>query len=324
MKAPIFILGSGRSGSTLVQRLLNSYPDVTIWGEHGGFLKHTADAFFRLLEHRGNNQFVFANSSVSQTMPWSQVTEHKKPEHWQAWLNSFSREDVTTFFRTHLEAFFRHPSMPADHRWGFKEIRYGNQDRVVEFLSRLYPDAHFIFLVRNAFNTLASQGRAFGCRTRLGSILPHHAFRQECLAWRAQNESLWAWHISGRLRSFWFSYEDFSCRLASLGPLLTSLGKQIGPRQQEVLDMPEGRGSAFDSSDLDRWRSQGFLQLCWAELAIGNLNEALGYKSPKRVAWLKPLRRAVGRVFGKGARMDRFAVERPPNGHTALAGSRES
>src|SRR5919206_3702635 len=39
-EAPILVLGSGqRCGSTLVQRLLTSHPDIMIWGEHGGHLR---------------------------------------------------------------------------------------------------------------------------------------------------------------------------------------------------------------------------------------------------------------------------------------------
>src|SRR5262249_17333128 len=109
MKPPIFVLSSGRSGSTLVQRILNSYPDITIWGEHGGFLKETAEAFFRILENRGNNEFIFSKSAAAGSNVWEQIVERKnKLDHWQAWLNCFSRQDVVPFFRNHIEAFFRH------------------------------------------------------------------------------------------------------------------------------------------------------------------------------------------------------------------------
>jgi len=35
----------GRSGSTLLQRLLNVHAGLTIWGEHGGFLKGITEAY---------------------------------------------------------------------------------------------------------------------------------------------------------------------------------------------------------------------------------------------------------------------------------------
>jgi hypothetical protein len=294
-KPPIFILSSGRSGSTLLQRILNSYPDITVWGEHGGFLKETAAAFFRLLENRGNNEFVFPRASAEGGTPWELIVRSKQPDQWQAWLNHFVREDLPGFFRRHLESFFCPPAMPVDGHWGFKEIRYGRYDRVVEFLASLYPDARFVFLARNAFNTIASQEKAFACRSRLGAVFPSRDFRSASRLWRTQTESLWNWHVSGKLTSFWITYEDLCVDLACLAPLLTSLGKEAGPAQQKVLEMDEGRGSAFATKGTDRWQALGYLQLCWADLAVGNLNECLGYRSPRMVAWLGPVRRRIGR-----------------------------
>ena len=45
-ETPIFVLGIWRSGTTLMQRILNSVDDVYIWGEQGFFLKHIAEAYF--------------------------------------------------------------------------------------------------------------------------------------------------------------------------------------------------------------------------------------------------------------------------------------
>src|SRR5437588_10924263 len=40
LASPILVFASGqRCGSTLVQRLLTSHPEVMIWGEHGGHLR---------------------------------------------------------------------------------------------------------------------------------------------------------------------------------------------------------------------------------------------------------------------------------------------
>jgi hypothetical protein len=156
-----------------------------------------------------------------------------------------------------------------------------------------------VFLARNGFDTLASQGKAFGGRSWRQTLFPFRDFRNECHMWQAQNQTLWDWHVSGKTRSFWLSYEDFSSSLDPLKPLLSALNKEIGPTQQEVLKMDEGRGSAFASKAKDRWKTLGFLQLCWAELAIGNVNESLRYSSPRRVSWLGPVRRTFAHMFGK-------------------------
>lgn len=41
---PVFVLSAGRSGSTLLQKLLNSSQELVIWGEHMGILRHLARA----------------------------------------------------------------------------------------------------------------------------------------------------------------------------------------------------------------------------------------------------------------------------------------
>src|ERR1041385_4274275 len=48
---PIFLLASGhRCGSTLVQRLLNSHPDILIWGEQNDYLNSFVWLFQELVE----------------------------------------------------------------------------------------------------------------------------------------------------------------------------------------------------------------------------------------------------------------------------------
>ncbi|KAA3622570.1 MAG: hypothetical protein DWQ08_12670, partial [Proteobacteria bacterium] len=46
----IFILGRGRSGTTLLQRMLNQAAGVTLCGEHNGFLTGVAEAYDRQLK----------------------------------------------------------------------------------------------------------------------------------------------------------------------------------------------------------------------------------------------------------------------------------
>lgn len=293
MPGPLFILSSGRSGSTLLQRVLNTYDMVTIWGEHSGFLAPLADAYFRLLETRGSQEFLFPASQAHPIETAEQLAQCKDPRQWQAWINFITPEHVTEFFRGHVESFFRHPVMDDDHIWGFKEIRYGRNDRVIEFLHRLFPDAVFVFLCRNALSTLASQLGAFHGKSRLGRLLPSRELASACRNWRLQNETLRQWHLSGRLHSYWIRYEDLDADLEALRPVLDALHVDLGSAQQAVFEMEEGRGSAFASNAgvADRWRSLGYLPLLAAEAMVGELNTSLGYESPRGVAWFRALAR---------------------------------
>jgi hypothetical protein len=289
----LFILSSGRSGSTLLQRVLNTYDDVTIWGEHAGFLAPTAEAYFRLIENPGSREFLFPGSAGRPIENLAQLAERKDPRQWQAWVNSFTPDDAATFFRRHVESFLKLPLMDDGHVWGFKEIRYGRGDRVIEFLATLYPRAVFVFLGRHALSTLASQFKAFQRGGRLGRLWPRRGLIDACRKWKLQNQTLLDWHRSGRLRSFWIPFEELSQGGAALAPLLAELGKKLGPEQEAVFGLDEGRGSAFGSSNgLDqRWKTFGYLPLAVAEAIVGEVNASLGYEAPPSLRWLGKLRR---------------------------------
>lgn len=292
MKPPIFILGAGRSGTTLIQRLLNSYDDIMIWGEHGGFLKDAAASFFKLLENRGCREYLFAKTANEPPLTLEGVLQKKDANDWQAWTNWIKESDVHAMFRQHVESFFRPPVMGNEFIWGFKEIRYGKQDRVIEFLSRLYPDAVFVFISRNGYDTVASQLKTFWNVGRLRRAL---AFRKVYLTgkdWSEHNHHLLEWHSSGKLRSFWVRYEDLTRSLEVLNPLLATLGKTVESRQQAVLEMENGRGSPFlqDARSAPRWQTMTWPQLMLTEMALGSVNRALQYEPPYKVRWWSALR----------------------------------
>jgi sulfotransferase family protein len=295
MKPPVFILSSGRSGSTLVQRIFNSYDDVFVWGEHGGFLKEVADAYFKLLEHPSNTKHIFTPDAGRQSLPWAEIAKFKHADNWQAWMNWFRADDVDDLFRRFIRSLFTHPSAPPDHVWGFKEIRYGPNDRVIECLARLFPDAQFVFLVRNGLNTVSSQLNTFhpsGVRFhRLREIgrLPIAIRRSR--TWRNQNGCFWRWHQSGRLRSDWVRFEDIIAGMPVLDRALASLGKQFGDIQREVVRSEEGRGASQGiTGDVNqRWRGATWLSTACVETIVGPLNQDLGYTGPPSLRFLRYL-----------------------------------
>lgn len=294
MPGPLFILSSGRSGSTLLQRVLNSYDHVTVWGEHAGFLAPLADSYFRLLESRGSREYLFPGTQEKPLCSLADLAERKDPRHWQAWINFIVPADVTAFFRRHVESFLRHPLMGDDHLWGFKEIRYGGRDRVIEFLHELFPEAVFVFLCRNALSTLASQRHTFHGTTGLGKFVPTKRFLAACRAWREQNQALDDWHRSAKLHSHWLRFEDLAADgERALRPLLDSLGLEFGERQRMVFELDEGRGSRRPQNEVvDRWRDLGWLPLLAAEAVVGELNAALGYESPRAARWARRVLRS--------------------------------
>jgi hypothetical protein len=297
MKPPIFVLSSGRSGSTLVQRILNSYPDITIWGEHRGFLRSVAEAYFSILEHPGNARYLFANRSDGVPFTGENLVEEKAADNWQAWMNWFSPADVTQLFRNFVLSFFRPALLGEGTIWGFKEIRYGANDRVIELLARLFPEAIFVFLVRNGYDTVSSQLMAWQPTGRLGSVrlermVPGRRLLTYARHWVIQNRAFLRWHSSREIRSFVIAFEDIVRGERVPDPLLNAIGKSWGDEQQHILEMAEGRGSAFKDSDGVQQRSQslGGLPLLAVHWIIGGLNAELGYPPLERLRWTRRFR----------------------------------
>lgn len=292
MKPPVFILSSGRSGSTLLQRILNTYEDVTIWGEHAGLLKFNAAQFFEIRDDFSARNHLFSGENSRAGI--KTLKERKHPENWQAWMNPFSRDEFVESCRQCVLNLFQ-TGLPDDQTWGFKEIRYGKKDRVIEFLSEIFPRARFIFLVRNGFNVVASKLRTgpppFAAANPTFRISPT-LFRR-CREWKLQNTCFKNWHESGRIRSFWIRFEDLAKGEPVLDPLLKELGKTFGTEQKRVLELQKGRGSRFsEKEDInERWRALSGGSLVLADWILGDLNEALGYKPPPPLAGWSPLRR---------------------------------
>lgn len=56
---PIFLLGTGRCGSTFLQRSLSSLESIWIWGEHDGLLIPHAGVLTLLQESSALSKFHF-------------------------------------------------------------------------------------------------------------------------------------------------------------------------------------------------------------------------------------------------------------------------
>lgn len=289
---PLFVLGGHRGGTTLVQRLLNSYDDVAVWGEHEGALTPVAAAYFRGVESR---QLFTDVRQPGASDPRAE---------WQAWMSAVGREDWDASFRRLIVSLF----LPADatgiRHWGFKEIRYGTtaDDRAIELLARLFPDARVAFVVRNPFNMLASAASRPEGPRRLRDVV--RVATRIATRFRTFRD----WHASGRLRSYWIAYEDVVREQGDIGRLVADLGHTLGPRQRDVL-AAEGtaRGTSFrDGAVGERWRRLPWLWLAVARHAMGPSAAALGYPPPPvgpalrlvaPVAW----RLAGGGVIGESA-----------------------
>lgn len=232
---PIFLLGSGRSGTTLLQKILNSADDVMLWGEHGGFLKEIARAYYRHTENPKVKQKIFLKNSVASD-PNLDHHRLKLLNTNYCWINWYGRREVIANFAGLIESFFHPPGMEKRY-WGFKEIRYGGNDRVIELLAELFPNARFVFIVRNPVDVIASQiALGWGGRTILGG-----EWKQLAEGWAVKNRALLEFHRANKDQSHLVRFEELISKDATaVEDLFDWLGFETSDRQRELVDLEEG------------------------------------------------------------------------------------
>lgn len=133
----LFIVTYGRSGSTLLQSLLNSMAGVLIRGENQMALLPLIESWNRLcvaLEKHGNQQ-------RKQDHPWYGINDVDPDSYGRAMADLFVREVLKV--------------EPGYSIIGFKEIGYNGLteqqfDRFLDFSMRYFSNAKFIFNTRSA------------------------------------------------------------------------------------------------------------------------------------------------------------------------------
>jgi hypothetical protein len=225
-KFPIFLLGTGRCGSTLLQKILNSVGNAMIYGEHGGFLKQIAAAYFLNLEDKMIAKYIMSQN-VAGKEPISVFETLKNPHLWSAWTNWYNRETVRNNFRDFIESSFNPIPLEQEVHWGFKEIRYGLDDRVPEMLADLYPDGRLVFIVRHPVDVVASK---ISARASDGIEADAHT-------WVAQNTYFLDFFTRNRERSRIVCYEELiSNNSEQLSQLFHWLGFSLSERQRNIIE----------------------------------------------------------------------------------------
>jgi len=144
----------GRSGSTLLQRLLNVHPDLTIWGEHGGFLKGLLESYAVTMHDANRDNLIDGYENRA-----SVIGELVEKEKFKPWVSPFRPADLQNSLGSLMIDLFTRGLTP-DIRWGFKEIRYSKNEIIP--LMELFPQAQLIILARDLDGYSMSRFFAFG------------------------------------------------------------------------------------------------------------------------------------------------------------------
>lgn len=139
---PIFILAcTFRSGSTFVQRLINSTGQAFIWGENVGLTEELSAA-------------------VAKLRSWREISAGQRrsleSDGTRAWIANLTPDvDELESARAFLLSLYAEPTQRLGvKRWGFKEVRH--DAAAAAFLLEAFPAARVILLVRDPSDVLAS------------------------------------------------------------------------------------------------------------------------------------------------------------------------
>jgi len=141
------VIAVGRSGSTLLQRLLNLHEQVVLFGEHNAIVGSLANLWQQTFDSWARGEIERSSRFVPDILAARPVAMMDGISI--EWANAFTEERALPVFRRFLEDLLYPPEIRrADTRyWGFKEIRYGPP--AVAFLARLFPQARFLVLLRD-------------------------------------------------------------------------------------------------------------------------------------------------------------------------------
>lgn len=173
-ESPIFVFSAGwRSGSTLLQRLLNSHPEVMVWGEayeHSLMLHHLAAPLSSFSKVPLDMEFMPEEMAAPARCDKLAV---RLTSEWTAVLAP-AVADLKRAHWAYLEALLKTPAARLERpRWGIKMVR--GTAMVAEYLRWLYPKAKFLYLYRDPYASF----RSYKSRTKKGWYLyfPSHRVR---------------------------------------------------------------------------------------------------------------------------------------------------
>jgi hypothetical protein len=200
----IFILTYGRSGSTLLQGILNSIDGVLIRGENSAALRLLFLSWRELNAARAK----FSPGSDQVTSPWYGIGDVD--------CDGYGHDLVASFIRNVLK-----PSATTKIA-GFKEIRYSapELDGEIEFMRTFFSRPAFIINTRDMEATLRSTAAA------------KHAVSQERLV--ALDKKLGEIAARGDPDVFHVHYDDYKSDMDKLKPLFGFLGAQFNEQQLQA------------------------------------------------------------------------------------------
>lgn len=260
---PIILLAAGwRSGSTLLQRVLMSHPDLMIWGEpfaRSGITMTLAAQLNAFTSEWPPPDYFVANQGTDLSAAWI-ANSYPNP----AQLIDAHRAFFTKLLATPAKGLGRS-------RWGFKEVRLRGSHAL--YLKLLFPKARFVFLVRDPFAAFAS------FRHYIKSDF--HAWPERPVRWAGEFGRLWRElaldleRVAPEVDALWLKYEDYLSDTALHEKLCSHVDADLRPPGELSLIPSGGQVGATQTAKPEN-------RLLWYERralkqALGDAGVRLGY-----------------------------------------------
>ena len=145
----VLICATGRSGSTTLQRIINTIPNSNICGENYGAINSILDFYNKL--HCTSRDYVpgHYNPATYEDI----VSKNVKP----AWYNSYKIQEMEDQIRKLIITMFK--NKPETKLWGFKEIRYDNKRiHLIKYFKSLFPQTKVIIQIRGNLHAQSKSG----------------------------------------------------------------------------------------------------------------------------------------------------------------------
>lgn len=145
----VLICATGRSGSTTMQRLINTIPNSNICGENYAAINSLLE-FYRRLKN------TTLNNVPGHLTPFTYdylIKKNVKP----SWYNSYHLQNMVQMIKMTIINMFK--NLPTTNLWGFKEIRYdsGNINYIKDF-KELFPQTKVIVQIRENMKQQSKSG----------------------------------------------------------------------------------------------------------------------------------------------------------------------
>lgn len=203
LKRNIFIVTYGRSGSTLLQRMIQTIPDCTIRGENNNVMETIWKSAQRVRRTRAD----WGKKPQPELSPWHGADQVRPLVF------------ATSMIDAMVDSVLRPPKNAR--YFGFKEIRYftvgNNLPLLLDFMRAHFKDAFFIFNTRNAEDVLKSRWWKNRDPEHVRAIV------------ESSDKTFAEYHNAHPEFTQLVRYEDFSVEPDALRPLFEKLGENFDP-----------------------------------------------------------------------------------------------